>query len=279
MKLLGIVLFVLAVPQAFAVDTYHDMDTEKTIEIYATITSGWLLNKSCNILTEAEASELKRNRDLVTKSLKLRLQPEFFPAVEKSARSVVSEQPFSSCGDLANDAVRGAEMFAREWAGEISGLKPLPPETAPVLPVPVQAKVAAIKSDADKLMAQKQYSEAIGAYWRAYDLLPQPVQNWAEAPTLLVSVAEANFRVGNYEACRDNLSVAMKSLGVIGNPIVHLRLGACQFELGDMLHAADELARAYIPAGTRIFQAHDQKYLVFIKTKLTPPPAGWPNGW
>jgi tetratricopeptide (TPR) repeat protein len=160
-----------------------------------------------------------------------------------------------------------------------SGFNPLPLEQAPALPAPIQAKVVAIKSGADKLAAQKQYSEAIREYWRAYDLLPQPGQNWQETAILLVAIGEANFSVGNYEACRDNISLAMQSPGAFGNPIVHLRLGACQYELGNVSRAADELARAYIPEGKSIFQARDQKYLAFVKTQLDPPPGGWPNGW
>lgn len=160
-----------------------------------------------------------------------------------------------------------------------SGFKPLPLEKAPVLPAPIRTKVEAIKSGADKLVVQKKYPEAIREYWRAYDLLPQPEKNWKETATLLVAIGEANYLAGNYEACRDNLAVAMHSPGAFGTPTVHLRLGACQYELGNMTRAADDLARAYIPAGKSIFQERDQKYLVFVKSKLSPPPGGWPKGW
>ena len=123
------------------------------------------------------------------------------------------------------------------------------------------------------------YSDAIQGYWRAYDLLPNPKQNWRQTTHLLAAIGEANFLVGNYEACRDNLSLAMYSPGAIGTPTIHLRLGACQYELGNMDRAADELARAYILAGKSIFKERDQKYLTFVKTKLLPPPGGWPDGW
>jgi len=68
-------------------------------------------------------------------------------------------------------------------------------------------------------------------------------------------------------------------VGGIGTPSIHLRLGACRFELGDRRRAADELARAYIPGGTSVFRAGDQKHLDYIKTQLSPPPGGWPKGW
>ncbi len=61
----------------------------------------------------------------------------------------------------------------------------------------------------------------------------------------------------------------------IGNPFIHLRLGQCQYELGNEEQAADELARAYMVAGDEIFDTDDPKYLEFIKSKIQPPPGGW----
>ena len=60
----------------------------------------------------------------------------------------------------------------------------------------------------------------------------------------------------------------------IGNPFLHLRLGQCQFELDSLDRAADELARAYLGAGSDIFEGAD-KYFAFLKTRLKPPLGGW----
>ena len=68
--------------------------------------------------------------------------------------------------------------------------------------------------------------------------------------------------------------MAMHCPEAIGNPFLHLRLGQCQFELGSLDRAADELARAYMGAGEEIFEAAD-KYFEFLKTRLEPPPGGW----
>jgi hypothetical protein len=64
------------------------------------------------------------------------------------------------------------------------------------------------------------------------------------------------------------------SLLAIGNPFLHLRLGQCQFELGNFDRAADELTRAHVGAGAEIFEGAD-KYFTFLKTRLNPPPVGW----
>lgn len=116
-----------------------------------------------------------------------------------------------------------------------------------------------------------QYSAALLNYWAAWDLLPEPQTDWEAATWILAAIGDANFLGGDYAAGRDNLSLAMHCPDAIGNPFLHLRLGQCQFELGDLDRAADELARAYMGAGPEIFDGAD-KYFAFLKTRLQPPP-------
>jgi hypothetical protein len=92
---------------------------------------------------------------------------------------------------------------------------------------------------------------------------------------ILAAVGDANFLGGYFQAGRDNLSKAMHCPDAIGNPFLHLRLGQCQFEIGNLERAADELTRALMGGGEEIFQEDDPKYWEFLKTKLEPPPGGW----
>lgn len=154
--------------------------------------------------------------------------------------------------------------------------------TVPVrneLPTKIHAEVTKLSAQGDQLAKAGRYDDAIPLYWKAWDILPDPKQQWGAALWLLAAIGDANFGNRDYVACRDNLNSAMQIPGAVGNPFLHLRLGQCQFELGNMGRAADELARAYIPEGKAIFKADDPKYLVFVKSKLKPPLAGWPNGW
>jgi hypothetical protein len=82
--------------------------------------------------------------------------------------------------------------------------------------------------------------------WSAWDLLPGPQTDWSAATWILGAIGDVNFQQGNYEAGRDNLAMAMQCPDAIGNPFLHLRLGECQIELGNLDRAADELARAGI---------------------------------
>jgi tetratricopeptide (TPR) repeat protein len=141
------------------------------------------------------------------------------------------------------------------------------------------AQIDALCKSGDESADKGNYPEAIAAYWSAWDLLPEPKTEWEAATWILAAVGDANFLGADYVAGRDNLATAMHCPGAIGNPFVHLRLGQCQFELGEEKKAADNLARAFLSQGKKIFENEDPKYLAFVKTLLKEPPGGWPEGY
>lgn len=97
----------------------------------------------------------------------------------------------------------------------------------------------------DGHVERAEYPQALTQYWATWDLLPEPKTQWNAATWILGAIGDANFASGDYAAGRDNLSNAMFCPGAVGNPFLHLRLGQCQFELGNLDRAADELMRAY----------------------------------
>jgi hypothetical protein len=147
------------------------------------------------------------------------------------------------------------------------------------LPDKIHKEIKRKCKSGDALAEQERYGDALAEYWAAWDLLPEPQTQWEAATWILAATGDANFLSGDFTAGRDNLSMAMHCPGAIGNPFLHLRLGQCQFELGNLERAADELARAFLMEGKVLFEDDDPKYLDFIKPKLDPPPGGWPPGW
>lgn len=131
----------------------------------------------------------------------------------------------------------------------------------------VYARVQDFCRHGDALAECGDYSNALAQYWTAWDLLPEPKTDWEAATWILAAIGDANFLGGDFTAGRDNLSQAMHCPAAIGNPFLHLRLGQCQFELGHLDRAADELTRAYMAAGVDIF-AREEKYLSFLKGRL-----------
>jgi tetratricopeptide (TPR) repeat protein len=135
-------------------------------------------------------------------------------------------------------------------------------------------RIQALCKSGDALAEKGDYRAALAQYWAAWDLLPEPQIDWDAATWILAAIGDANFLGGDYAAGRDNLLLAMHCPDAIGNAFLHLRLGQCQFELGNLKQAADELARAYMEGGSDTFEGAG-KYFAFLKTRLQPPPGGW----
>lgn len=133
----------------------------------------------------------------------------------------------------------------------------------------VHSKVQRLCAVGDAQAKQKHFPEALQSYWAAWNLLQEPKTELEAATWVLAAIGDTNFLSGDFEAGRDNLShaMAMQCPGAIGNPFLHLRLGQCQLELGVVDRAGDELTRAYMGAGSKIFKDQDPKYLSFLKSK------------
>ena len=125
----------------------------------------------------------------------------------------------------------------------------------------------------DSMAENGNFGSALENYWKAFDLVPEPKTDWDASTWILTAIGDANFMGNDFQTGVDNLSNAMHCPGAIGNPFIHMRLGQCQFEVGNLDRAADELTRAYALEGDEIFSEDDPKYLEFLKTRInsTPP--------
>jgi tetratricopeptide (TPR) repeat protein len=134
------------------------------------------------------------------------------------------------------------------------------------LPENVHREIARLSAAGDALAKQKKYDEAVIEYRRAWDLLPAPKENWGAASWLLAAIGEAYFFSRRFDDARATFAQAILRAGGLGNPFLHLRHGEALFECGKKREAADELMRAYMGAGRKIFQEEDPKYLHYLTT-------------
>jgi hypothetical protein len=125
--------------------------------------------------------------------------------------------------------------------------------------------------EGDRLAADRKYKDAIAAYNQAWKLIPEPATEWEASTWMLGAIADACFLGGFFTSAQEALEYAMHCPNAIGNPFLHLRLGQCCFEKGALDRAADELTRAYMGAGSKIFENDDAKYFEFLKTRIKPP--------
>lgn len=105
------------------------------------------------------------------------------------------------------------------------------------------------------------FDKAMEAYDMAWDLLPEPKTEWEEAHWILGNKGDAHFSQRDFTAGRDVLERAMECKDAVGTSFLHLRLGQCLFELGDMDRAREELTLALTNEAETIFVDEDPKYL------------------
>lgn len=147
------------------------------------------------------------------------------------------------------------------------------------LPDDLYAEIVRLSEEGNELLETFEYRAALARFNQAYKLVPDPKQKWNATTWLMAAIGDGCFGLEDFEQGRKALAFGMQCPDGLGNPFMHLRLGQCEYELGNLDRAADELARAYLQEGKKIFSNDDQKYLDFVKAKLNPPPGGWPQGW
>ena len=132
----------------------------------------------------------------------------------------------------------------------------------------IQEKMDALCEEGDRLLGAGDFTAALAAFFKAADLIPDPKDNWEAATWIYSAIGDVYFCQADYTRSLEAFQVAVASPDGLGNPFIHLRLGECQFELGRLDKAADELTRAYMGAGAEIFDGEDAKYFDFLSTRI-----------
>jgi len=139
------------------------------------------------------------------------------------------------------------------------------------LPDHVHEQVKALCAAGDQLQEDGDYPAAVVEYERAFALLPEPKADWEAATWIMAALADAHFLHHDWAACREAVQYAFKFCGgALENPFLHLRAGQAYFELGDIDHAKQWLASAWMTEGDELFEGEDPKYWRFIRELLRP---------
>lgn len=137
-----------------------------------------------------------------------------------------------------------------------------------MLSADVLEKINALIDEGDNCLNVDDFSTALGRYQQAAGMLPEPKYQFDIALPVYTAIGEAHYYSGQFAQALDAFRMAMKAPGGIENPLTHLRLGQTYYELGDLDKSADELTRAYMLDGARIFDGEDEKYLSFLSKRI-----------
>jgi len=133
------------------------------------------------------------------------------------------------------------------------------------LPADLYAKVTLECEKGNELLKNKEYRDAEVAFIDALQMLPDPLDEWEATTWIIGSIGEVRFEQKRFEEALQAFTDAVSCPGGLGNPYLHLRLGQCQFEMGNLDKARNELTRAYMGGDTEIFKDEDPKYFDFLK--------------
>lgn len=128
-------------------------------------------------------------------------------------------------------------------------------------------RIKALCAYGDKLAEAGAFKDAVAEYNKAWNLIPDPRNEWNASTWILAAIADACFLGGYKGSAFDALEYAMTCPGAIANPFLHLRFGQVLFDRGELDRAADELIRAYALEGEEIFANEDPRYLAFLRTR------------
>ena len=140
------------------------------------------------------------------------------------------------------------------------------------LPEQLHEALTRLCDDADTLDTRGDYRGAYAKFVEAWEMVPEDRARWPISTRILRSLGAIQFRLGRWPDALNLYLRAVQCPGGLGDPAIHLRIGQCQLELGDVRRAADELARAYMGGGREAFEGQDPKYFALVEQVLQPPP-------
>lgn len=119
---------------------------------------------------------------------------------------------------------------------------------------------------ADSHADEGDFEAALDLFEQALELVPEPWADHDEALALLLSIADMQFLLDDFESARESFQAAVNTFEEAGDELlVQLRLGQALLELGAEAEAAEWLAAAFKAGGAKAFEVEDPKYLAFVK--------------
>ena len=126
-------------------------------------------------------------------------------------------------------------------------------------------KIDALCLRGNEQIDEGNYLKAVSIFEQALQLVPEPKFEYEATGWLYVAIGDAYYFQGDHEKSLDCFHHAYRIYGVENlNPFILLRLGQCNFHLGNEKEAVDFLLRAYMLEGEDIFE-DDPSFLEYLK--------------
>ena len=137
------------------------------------------------------------------------------------------------------------------------------------LPAEVTDKIRDLCQQGYQSFDSEDHKTAIRHFFSAWTLLPKPQTQWQEAGWVLTALGDAYFAKSDFQNGEQALLSALHCPDAKGNPIIHLRLGQCLYELGNTEAARLQFQHAIDSGGKALFEREDEKYIRAMEASTT----------
>ena len=124
----------------------------------------------------------------------------------------------------------------------------------------IAAKTRQLCQQGYQLFDNGDIKTALRRFYSAWTLLPKPQTQWEEAGWVLTALGDAYFAKGDFKNGKEALLSALHCPKARGNPVIHLRLGQCLFELAEQDAARRQFELVLQNGGETLFHKEDAKY-------------------
>ncbi len=89
----------------------------------------------------------------------------------------------------------------------------------------LHAQIKSLCRRGDELIIALEIQPALREYHAAWNLLPEPKEEWEAATWILSAIGDAHFQAHDFSHAVSALSNALQCPDGLGNPFTHLRFG------------------------------------------------------
>ncbi len=117
----------------------------------------------------------------------------------------------------------------------------------------------------------KNVEDKVNELYDIYSFLSDDEKRLREGRYVIIRIGELCYANRLIEEAMENFSFVMQFKDTIGNPYLHLRMGQLFYCKGNNDKMLDELSRALIMGGDKVFEGEDLKFINLAKDVLKEP--------
>lgn len=127
---------------------------------------------------------------------------------------------------------------------------------------------------ANSMILKNELKAAYEIYFKLSNTI-QGTKNERKLRYINIKIGHLYSYINNWDAALKAFGKAIQTENSVGNPLLHLRIGQCGYHLKKKRIYDDNLARALITGGLKVFDNEKNELKAIALSLLDPPGDGW----